>query len=654
MVRQLIFYMFFLFASACLWGQSDTMGKDSIYHLEGPDQLLWYRGKKKNDTTLVTSNGTTVSVNRANNNVEVKIPEKKNPFQPLIDEFLKSQQRELEAKTILLSGKDALANYPVYLELKKAYEHEKKVFQKITSNQIELPKVDEEKAIQTLVDKLLQQCQQKQTEFNEIVDFVKQHKADKDFNLPVPPDMDYEHCWDCQPEKQELFDKEVDKYIEDFFREESQRIRNLFELERNMMLLGFNEKASFNGNTNDPLNVAMVQLFFSGNKNACSWMPSAMSQTPDLVYRLINHAVDKAYSLFKKYKKDYHHLVAVTRVLLSVARDRALIMGDATSGDYYLPQIASAFGNFLYDYRERFRKPDYYVFTNTRFYFDLARQYLLAGGDQSKNEETVNWFLKYNRFKLHLDIDCKQGAQGGYILAHLKGDNYVRIVPDSTDCVAVRLIESGDAGVKEQNLKLHLEAVDVVSPPPRPIYVGTHNWETSMPDIRFHLCESRKDTIIAHAIFPEGFRETWSIPGMGSMSAGIVQGLLMLWFEDQNHVDESVSEVEGHKGEIEAEFQKQAAKMKTEAEKYRQGMTKGKAPTMEQQAKWKRMTEDMLAISNIKKYAPHRIGNFFFPITLKNEKVMIDESLDGKKLFPDNTGIIYAFFKIQLAQEPRK
>lgn len=663
MVRRISQTLMGLLAAGNLWSQNNIAKNDSI--AKEPDQLLWYRGKKKNDTTLIMPTGTVVRYSPSNNNVEVKLPPKQDPFQPLVDELSKTGEREEEVKAILLKGQDASANYQVYKEVEKAYEHEKAVLREVTSSKLELPKVDEGKKIQELVDNLLRECPQKEQEFNEIADWVKQHKKDQDFDLPVPPDMDYEHCWDCDPKKQDIFDAAVKYYAKDFFKEEIDKIKILIEFQRKMILLGFEEGSgnfhlrdyANNPSVYDPLNKAVGDLFFSRKKTACSWMPSAMHQAPDLVLRLIIHANEKAVALFKKYRKDFHHLAAVTRVLLVVLRQKALISGYCDE-DKYFPEIAGAFGNFLYDFRDKFKKPDYYAFANTRFYFQLARQYMLLGGDASKNDEIVNWYLKYNRFKLHFDIDCKQGSEAGYILAHVKGDNHVRIVPDSAHCIAFEHIETGDHEEAfhpiEQNLKLHLEAADFVTPAPRPVYVGTREWQTTMPDFRLHLCDGGKDTLIVHTIFPKGFKETWNMPGMAKMETGMIQSLLLGCFIDEGHAEEEASAVEAHAEEVKAELQRQAAKMQAETEKYKREMAKGKAPSPEQVAKMQQMGQEMMTTSRMTKSAPHAIGNYFFPVTLKNDKTMIEETLDGKKLFPDNEGIIYALFRLQLIQDPKK
>lgn len=647
-------------SSANSYGQSLSGRNDSLART-GPDHLLWYRGKKKNDTTLVTNTGVLVTLSASNNNVEVKLPPTENSFQPLIQEFYKERDRIKEAKELLLKGQDALVNYPVYKALEKGYERVQREYFELTSNTIALPKSDN-----TLSNKgvayVLDNCPQREQEYNQIVAYVKENKNKYSFDLPVPPNMDYDNCWGCDSKMRDLYDTLENRYIMEFFKRDSAMKAQAILLMRNFAFMGLNagELTEMQDNSSESQKEMVVKKI--GSKKSptqCTWIWEAASELPELLNRLTLITLNKAEYLFETYKGDYHKLSAVIRIYLRAKRDYMILTGN-TNEDHVLEKINGALVKFLSNYQERmYFNHEYKLFANIEFLFFLARQVSLT---ENRNNSTtdkyfIEDFLNYNRFKLHFDIDCKTGSEGGYILAHIQGDNYIRIVPDSAHCVKLCLIESGDWGdfssSKNLNLKLKLLDAAIVAPDP-PKYAGTLNWQTIMPDIRFHLCDEGKDTIIVHSILPEGFKETWDMPGMGKVSAGYVQALLIGCFLDESHIEESASELEAHEAEIMADLQKQAANMKAEQGKYRQELAKGKAPSIEQQAKWKQMGEEMLNTSMMDKYAPHRGGNYFFPVNLKNDKIMIEERIDGKKLFPDNEGIIYAYFKIQLSQERKK
>ena len=645
------FFISFLLLLLQQNGSAQKLIKDSA----DTYRLLWYTGKKKNDTSLILSDGTVVSFSERSSQVSVQLPKKDDEFEPVKEELDKTDQKEQQAKSVLLSGNDAVVNYPLYDATQKAYEHEKAAYKEATSSKIDVPEsgvTPEQKANQNFLNNMLNDaCPKNKVKYDDLMSYYNQHKGEKTFDLPAPPSMDYDHCWSCDSGKQKEYDTLVAHYQKDLFKEETEKIIFAIGLIRDMALIGFGPEGG-GYSSSDPFGQTVDQMLGSKkHPTTCTWLYDASANLPKVTDFLFHRVFYKAQSLFKQYKGDEHNLTAIIKIYLNATREMILFSGNTTTEDPVLKDVGNVMYNFFVKYRERvFIKHDFTQLPNIKFLCSLARECALLGYDK---DPLVNNFcedlIRYDRFKLSFDIDAKEGENGVYMLAHLKGDNYIRAVPDDSLCMRWVLIESNDP---KRYLKLNLVAADVIAPPEaRPTYAGTHDWQTMAPDTRFHFCEEGgKDTIIVHGIFPVGFKEPWIYPHIGSIEAGVVKSLLFGCFLDREHLQESESEATANEDEMKKEIQKKGEDMQKMMAQMKAGKTS--AGQMQTYSKMMQMGNDMQ--QTFTKYVPRSIGNFFFEVPVQSgSAMMIDATIDGKKLFPDNPAIVYANFKLQLKQDPK-
>ena len=508
---------------------------------------------------------------------------------------------------------------------------------------------------------MLNNCPGLQARNDSIINFWKAHKTETTFDLPVPPFMIYEHCWACDTAKQNKYDKDVDMYDSAVFVEEYRWITEAIGMRRDLALMGLES-----GTRLDPANVLYTQTIIEmlgsyQHPTTCTWMRDADENLSEAVDFLVNRYYYKAQALFYKYKKDEHYLQGIIKIYLKASRQRMLTISESNySKDPTLADVGEAEYDFFVKYRERiFIKHDWTQLPNIKFLFSLARETALLGHEDQLVNNFLKDFIKYDRFKLSMDVAVKEGTQGAYQLARLTGDNYISAVPDDSLCMRWVLVESSDP---KKYLNLKLEAAEFMLPKDKPIYAGTHVWKTTTPDIRFHLCDDSKDTIIIHTIFPEGLVEKWNIPYSASKnpSQPFVQNLLNAGFLDIKNVKLSASEAKSNEDKMKKEIEELGVKMKAMAEEMEKQMKAGKRPIAEQMAKISKMQNMGNEMQqSFTKYVPHAIGNYFFEVPIQNgNNVMIHAIIDGKKLFPENTELVYAIFKIdvkqELKEEPKK
>ena len=91
-LSMLVVFMILFHDAIC---QANSLDKDTT---GGPDRLLWYSGKKKNDSTLIPTWGSTVIYKGGKNEITIQTPAQDDPFKPILDELKNTEQFEQEVK----------------------------------------------------------------------------------------------------------------------------------------------------------------------------------------------------------------------------------------------------------------------------------------------------------------------------------------------------------------------------------------------------------------------------------------------------------------------------------------------------------------------------------------------------------------------------
>ncbi|HXD77075.1 MAG TPA: hypothetical protein VN616_04670, partial [Puia sp.] len=121
----------------------------------------------------------------------------------------------------------------------------------------------------TLNQVTAQYCEQVKADYDEVISYWKAHARDKDadLNYPPPPTFEYD-CYACDSTLRNTEQQTVDKYVEDFYKEERRLATKAFGILGQMARLGVDESGVMDESTyND--------LFATNKKNpsrsgACS------------------------------------------------------------------------------------------------------------------------------------------------------------------------------------------------------------------------------------------------------------------------------------------------------------------------------------------------------------------------------------------------
>lgn len=613
----------------------------------GPDIFFGYNGKKKNDSTLVTGGGAIIEYHQADNQLSVQLPPGSDPFKQMESTLNNTDNASQQDAAPFLKQ---IQFAPIAAVLTDAYKQVKEEYTAILSNTIQLPKQSaEDKANQAFAQNMLAGCPALEGQYNEIVDYIRQHKHDRTFNVPPPPAMDYENCWSCHPSKQVQYDTLVARYTRNAFEQEIKLIKEALGMAQTRSLLGMDQ-----GWQNDAFGQTLSQVLGSkSHPTACTWMFNANPW--QAAQKLMQIAFNKADYLFDTYKGDFHRLPAVTNILLEFTKQYSLLTGGVGTDAYVIPKVRNAASNFFSTYTERvFIKEDFTQWSNMKFLFKLARQCAILG-DETSDNTLIGLIQKYDSFKISIDVNCKLGRDGGYEQAHLQGDNYVALMPDDDTLQCLRMVEYSQDMItngKQNGLKLKLLDAQVIASGSTPKFTGPYTWQTALPTFSLHDCDHGKDSLTVNPIYPAGYAsEIWNYPKLGNTKVPIIQGMLGAAFMSQKEVDRMKDPAVQE--QMKAKLMANAAQMQAMAAQMQRQMSAG-GPT--HSAQNMQGVADMIAMMHKSTVAmPDLGGKITFETSLNNSgPVMIDVTYNGKNDSAAKDALVYATYQLKVVLDRKR
>jgi len=340
------------------------------------DHLLWYKGKKMNDSMIVTAKGLLVLYSKKQDKVTAQPLPKKDPFAKLVGNLDKTAQMTDDYVNKELAKKNSYMNYPL---IKMAIEEFKMIddrLKDIVKNTIDLPKgnltvpqkskgSDGESDIETMED------------LNQMHQQLKQLLANKPaLNFDPPPKKEFSLAYLCDTNAQHRYTEEWKKWEEGFFAYEDELIRTDLQIERTLALTGI-------------------------NRDADASLKADLDEGVDIAF---SRRDEKIKLLTAQYGKDIFRQECVVSAVLQNERQKQLM---GRSSDESL-DIDFFFGPEFENYiNEQIAKKNWDVILNISFFLGRERQAQLLGNSEA-NQRLYDLrlkVLKLNRFALTADIN---------------------------------------------------------------------------------------------------------------------------------------------------------------------------------------------------------------------------------------------------------
>jgi hypothetical protein len=260
---------------------------------------------------------------------------------------------------------------------------------------------------------------------------------------------------------------------------------------------------------------------------------------------------------------------------------------------------------------------------------------------KSESERGLMEFVNINRFKVSIDVQAGLSKDGATTGVHMMGDNFFRAVPDS-NCVLQWTLTEPDVSKMQFDLKTAtMHTADVT-----PVYSGTKKWKSAPANLRLDFCKEEKDTAFLFGFSPVDGKEVWTAQG-APIPAQVIPTTLLMCFVDVERAQANASDA-SLQARMEQEIQEKSEKLKA-------AIPANKDPskmTPEELAKFNAaMNEAKDMMGDMQSISPY---SFLFKTRLRNhEKTILDTTLNGKELFPQNTAISEAIFHLQIEHDEK-
>ncbi len=604
----------------CLAGNSFSQQNNA-------EHLLWYKGKLIKPNVLLTTSGDTIFYNPKKG--EIKRVSKSGAgkkFDAMFAEVNKTSKRIEETIKQMTKSLPRPLQPDMVATVTQAYTHLAEEWKPMLSNTFTLPEGDFTFTPETLKGKggpnnFTENEDPFEALLKKIRAFKVNHTNDDLSLLPVPPVYNYTYCFPCDSIANQRYQNEKQRFNAEITAEDTE-----LHIEAVKMCQYIQRKYG------DALDKEENDAVRKQHDEAFAFHEFVM-----------NRGAKKAVLLIDKYKNDPYRIPALLDFVMRTDRELQLqgyreesAFGDL---DYWTP-VMTTMDNF---FSNKFKEKDYTVALNVNMILQFERTKQLMGTLDKTGSYLFLDLIKFIQFKLNSNITAKMGADNGYIMGHVRGDNWFYAIPDAATCRLNWTIANSNT---ERIAKYKLLAAEMGGAPVE--YVGTKEWQSQPPVFKMDFCykvgEAVPDSILANTFHPVGFREKWKFPEpIGVMEVEQLSGILMACFINVDEIKKTAEEFNKDKIEkMQKDMQNKYSKI---ASMNVSDMSKLTIKMQADMEKLNREIREMLVKSHPVKYV--------FTPQVNNKTINIfKERLNGKEIFPEFAAIQYAWFHLTMEHDP--
>lgn len=601
-----------------------TQPIDTSYH------LLWYKGKKIKPNVLLTPTQDTVFYAPAKRTVKVASKTGQGRrLDKMQAELKRTPQRMSEMMKSLASAMPKTVAPYYAAPLKAAYDQVQGDFSGALSSTITIPEITIDSIQITSpsegqatkgpnMDDVAETADPYEKPMKEVLAYYEKHKNEAITYVPTPPRNEYTYCSSCETNAEARFQSEFEIFRKELLGEDERMMQ---------MVLGLMRHAEL-GVTPTPRDEMHALLY------------------PIMVW-LIDRSDRKARILIEKYIDDPARVRTVTIIGLSVERTQQLL-GLSKNDGFYLDAFLrgqKALANMI---ETAIKEYDYSIALNIQTMLTVERQFQLLGSDVPRMN--IYEMLNFNQFKMNVDLSAKISGDGGFQLAHLRGDNWFAAVPDE-NCKLKWIL----MGPNKDYLKVKVIAADIQGSGVRLEHVGTTDWSATKPLLRLEFCAKEKDTVEIFSFHASDFKESWLYPQVGVQTVLHMDAVLIGCFMD---VERAKQKAEKFKNPENIEKMKQ--QMMQQYQQFMKSggkdMANGGAAQMSPQdvQKMMAMAKTLQAGDKLIEtvQSPTVISYLMHPTAQNKSRQIFKQSLNGKEVFPQNIATEYAWLHVTFEQDP--
>lgn len=625
---------------------------------QAKDYFFWYKGKKINDSTLVTTRGTVVQYAKKELKLIVQPDKKTDSFNVIVESLNRTEQE----KQVLLAQFDKMKNgfmyYPYIEKSLEIYDDLTRRYGDALNNTIQLPPISNPLASNTESAPesglaLRGPHAQLDADLNEVatnsgdellawalkrMQLARQKlkQLPSIHNFPTPPWRELGYCAICDPSairRQFIMDS---VWQVAYHAPENEVASILFNLMHTCEVMGLEDSISY-----------------------------LRQESHNIADSLLRRMQRKANALLDRFGKDLQLLTVIGAEILRADR-KFQLYGMAEYG--YDPEILTKFLDLykeVYEkyYAEQLQVKNHDFVLNIPFHLGVERQLMFFGLEETPLSEILERAMKYNRFAISLDVDfiferkSEEGELEFRATGKLASDgkDYAMLVPNSCGYLlkafGADFVYSNYTGMKfddvtiAMDVKSGIKTVRDENGTLRNInYSGPATWNLNFPDTHLDFC--------ANNFYDSLFLSTFS--GDEAIKAQAMGGMQVI--KDKYTVDMGGyatlvwTREEGGSSEDEA-MNKANDVMRTMA-----GFGK-QAASADLQAKLKQRYEGYMKMDNARKELQGAINtrkSVILFVAENRTEVVADKYHDSKRKLEDDAELVRGLAHFRLVHEPVK
>jgi hypothetical protein len=350
---------------------------------QAKDRLLWYKGKKLNDSTLVTGNATVVQLKRKKNQLVIQ-PDGKNDIFKKIDRQLSLHEvRKSGFIHLMSSTQNGFYFYPGIVNSLNELDQIQSQFKEVVKNVIELTTFENSDEQETLkpgkggadFQYLSEIPTQVMSAYNEVMAMLQ---ANEPLEFPEPPGRDLDACFSCNEENQGNYYRAVDEWREKYLQYEKSLTQKAMMVSRALDKISANEVPGMLDNMNVAVNKSFDRTRF------------------------------KLELLEKKYGNSINVIPLLILENLNLLRQESFTGRQTEINEQEISdKIAAYIDKVLLYIREQMPQRNYNVSFNLPLIIGLYQQKLILNGSEKDMEDMREHIVeldRFNRFKLNLSM----------------------------------------------------------------------------------------------------------------------------------------------------------------------------------------------------------------------------------------------------------
>lgn len=573
--------------------------------------LLWYKGKKLNDTTLLTPGGRRIGYQPSRGRVEAGMPDKNNVYNRIRQALQQGEQRKSAIAQQVVRSPHGMLRLGFVYHINRAMDDVHKAAEKLAGTELELTVEEGRRMPLGEGDEVPVHVQLYYDQVMQCVTKISNNPGTS--QPPVPPDAGLDYCYPCDAKRQDAYKQQVHEFTK------------YLEEERTCI-----QKA-----------IAVMHYFsFRKVKNLPYDSVSESKMVPRMMQAmrlLLTRIGGKLMLMWTQYKNDAGKLPFLVEQMVDFSRTQQLMgvhayVGFPAEAELVQQSVNAAMKQVDKAKRER----DYKILLNIRWIVGLYRTAELLSLDQSTFEHSIVAFMRINQFEMTVQASATMGKGATEMSAVMSGKNLFSAVPDSNCVLKWKLLEpdSSKMSYTLEEAKMQLPKVDAA-------YTGTTNWKSNPANLQLDFCKEEKDTTVLYGFMPHGGVDGWTVQGTTMSPANIINSIYMTCFMDVARIRAMAADA-GLQARLTQQMQ----------DKYKEftAAYQGKDPNLMSSSELEKLAEAMNAsndMSNIVQ-SPTPYSFLCKERLRNNQKLVLDAKVNGKELFPENTNIKQAILTVKL------